>query len=75
MKTMLSWLGITASVTAAIFWALSAIQPLTLTLDVMQTELQSAAWYNKWAAFSACIAAASQATAWFLSLWAAPQRG
>ena len=39
-RTALQVLLIIASAAAAVFWIISAMQPLTLTLDTMQAELQ-----------------------------------
>jgi hypothetical protein len=52
---------IIASAVAAVFWIISAMQPLTLTLDSLQRELQDAAWYNRNAAWAAGVAAGCQA--------------
>ena len=51
-----------ASLVAAIFWVISAMQPLTLTLDCLQAELQAAAWYNRNAAWAASFAAVCVST-------------
>jgi hypothetical protein len=37
------------------------MQPLTLTLDSLQKELQDAAWYNRYAAWAAGVASGCQA--------------
>jgi hypothetical protein len=66
MRLFLNWMTIFASAAAAIFWALSAMQPLTLTLDALEAELKSAAWYNQKAAWAACAAAAFQVLAGIL---------
>jgi hypothetical protein len=58
---VLQVLLIIASLVAAGFWIISAMQPLTLTLDSLQAELQTAALYNRNAAWAAGVAAACQA--------------
>jgi hypothetical protein len=51
---------------AALFWAVSAALwwissgPPGASLESLASELQIAAYYSKWAAISACIAAALQ---------------
>jgi hypothetical protein len=66
MKTIVNCarvLMIVSSIVAAAFWALSASQPLTLSLDSMRDELIAAARYNAVAAWMACAAAVFQAFA------------
>jgi hypothetical protein len=60
-RTVLQVLLIVASAAAAVFWIISAMQPLTLTLDSLQAELHAAAWYNRNAAWAAGVAAVCQA--------------
>ena len=59
-RTISQGLMILASLVASGFWLLSAMQPLALTLDSMEAELKAAAWYNKNAAWAACVAAFCQ---------------
>jgi hypothetical protein len=60
---------------AALFWATSAAlwwissAPPDATLDSLASELQVAAYYSKWAAVAACIAAALQVISALLSAW------
>jgi hypothetical protein len=66
-KTVVQLLLIIASAVAAAFWITSAMQPLTLTLDSLQAELQSAASYNQAAAWAAGVAAICQAMSGFFN--------
>jgi hypothetical protein len=61
--TVFQALMILFSLAAAVLWAISGSQPLTLTLDAMRDELIAAAWYNTRAAWAACAAALFQALA------------
>jgi hypothetical protein len=60
IKTIFKCTAIVSTSVAAIFWFLSAAQPLTLTLDSLADELRAAAWYNQGAARAACVAAVFQ---------------
>ena len=71
-KTVVELLMIIASLVAAAFWIISATWPLTLTLDSLQTELQSAALYNQAAAWAAGVAAICQAMMGFFN-WLGPE--
>jgi hypothetical protein len=66
-KTVVQVLLIIASLMAAAFWITSAMQPLTLTLDSLQAELQRAASYNQAAAWAAGGAAICQAMNGFVN--------
>lgn len=65
---------------AALFWAISAVlwwissAPPDATLDSLASELQVAAYYSKWAAVVACIAAALQMVSALMSAWRARRR-
>jgi hypothetical protein len=75
VKTVVQVSLIIASAVAAAFWIKSATQPLTLTLDSLQAELQSAALYNQAAAYAAGVTAFCQAMSGFFNwLGAARQK-
>jgi hypothetical protein len=65
---------------AVLFWAISAVLwwvssgPPGAALETLASELQVAAYYSKWAAIAACIAAALQMINALMGAWRARRR-